>query len=54
MSSIFMATKTLFSYRKFVTSQRFYRLNGATHAMILTHHKWFHEHLPKFLLTQAV
>lgn len=36
------------------TSQRFYRLNGATHAMILTHHKWFNEHLPKFLLMQAV
>ena len=36
------------------TSQRFYRLNGASHAMILTHHKWFNEHLPEFLLTQAV
>ena len=44
----------IFPIENLDTSQRFYRLNGATHAMILTHHKWFNEHLPEFLLTQAV
>ena len=36
------------------TSGRFYRLKDASHAMILTHHKWFNKQLPELLLPQTV
>ena len=36
------------------TSGRFYRLKDASHAMILTHHKWFNKQLPELLLPQTI
>ena len=36
------------------TSARFFRIKGASHAMILTHHKWFNQQLPELLLSQTV
>lgn len=32
------------------TKGRFYRLKNASHAMILTHHKWFNKELPSIIL----
>lgn len=40
---------------KFIdTSQRFYRIPKATHAMILTHNKWFNKHLPELINTHSL
>ena len=36
------------------TSGRFYCLKDASHAMILTHHKWFNKQLPELLLPQTI
>ena len=36
------------------TSGRFFRLKDASHAMILTHHKWFNKQLPELLLPQTI
>ena len=31
------------------TSNHFYRIKNATHAMILTHHAWFNKNLPNII-----
>ena len=36
------------------TSGRFFRLKDASHAMILTHHKWFNKQLPELLLPHTI
>ncbi len=39
----------VFPIKNIDTSQKFYRINGATHAMILTHHAWFNKNLPNII-----
>ena len=40
----------VFPIKNLDTSHQFYKLKKATHAMILTHHKWFNENLPSIIL----
>lgn len=44
---------TVFPFKYLDTSNRFYQLPKATHAMILTHHKWFNTHLPNIIKQHA-
>lgn len=44
----------IFPIKNITKHQNFYRLEGASHAMILTHHKWFNTHLPKIIKTSDV
>ena len=39
----------VFPIKNIDTSQRFYTINNATHAMILTHHAWFNKNLPNII-----
>lgn len=45
---------TVFPIENLDTSQHFYRLKGASHAMILTHHKWFNKELPELLISHTI
>ena len=40
----------VFPIKNIASSNQFYRLKNATHAMILTHHKWFNANLPNLIL----
>lgn len=40
----------VFPIKNIDTSNQFFQLKKATHAMILTHHKWFNENLPSIIL----
>lgn len=40
----------VFPIENLTTKGRFYRLKKASHAMILTHHKWFNKELPEIIL----
>lgn len=40
----------VFPIKNIDSSHKFYRLKNATHAMILTHHKWFNKNLPTLIL----
>lgn len=40
----------VFPIKNINSSNKLYRLKNATHAMILTHHKWFNENLPSIIL----
>lgn len=39
----------VFPIKNIDTSQRFYTIKNATHAMILTHHAWFNKNLPNII-----
>ena len=45
---------TVFPIENLDTSQHFYRLKGASHAMILTHYKWFNKELPELLISHTI
>lgn len=39
----------VFPLKNLDTSHNFYQIKGATHAMILTHHRWFNSRLPEII-----
>lgn len=41
----------IFPVKNLAQHQNFHSLEGASHAMILTHHKWFNAHLPELIKT---
>lgn len=44
----------IFPMKNIDQHKNFYSLEGASHAMILTHHKWFNAHLPEIINTSSV
>lgn len=42
-------TDTIFPIKNIDTKHNFYSINNGSHAMILTHHKWFNTNLPKLI-----